>query len=301
MVWALRVSRLVRGDAAGLARLVTRFLEPPVCVECFLHAREGLPGEALRGFLEREPSRTRAFFESYRLLAAARGSTRGLREALNEAALKALPGLLPRLRSGPEALLGEVARANGVDFRMLWDTRARGEPLVDPRAVEALRGARRVAWVLDNAGEAVVDVAAALILASRGVEVTLTAKGEEYEVDVTAEEAAGLVERVAGLLGLSPGLVRVVSTGSIYPAVFRREASREAVEALERADVVISKGIAAFEALTEECWPSPSRVVVALTAKCPPVAGALGVELGRPVARLGYPCRRPSPSSPSHP
>jgi len=245
----------------------------------------------LRGFLEGEPSRTRAFFESYKLLAGGSSLTGDVRRGLNRAALEALPRLYPGLVGGLRGLLGEVARANGVDFRMLWDTGARGEPVVDSAAVEALRGARRVAWVLDNAGEAVVDVAAALVLASRGVEVVLTAKGEEYEVDVTAAEVEELVGRVAGVLGVDPGGVRVVSTGSMYPAVYRGEASEEAVAALEEADVVIVKGLAAFEALTEECWPPQSKAVVALTAKCPPVASLLGVDLGRPVARLGYPCR----------
>ncbi len=289
------------GDAAGLGKLVTRFLEPGTCVECFLHAREGLPEERLRGFLEGEPSRTRAFFESYRLLAAIRGSTRGERAALNDAALARLLVIRGRLVESLESLLGEVARANGVDFRMLWDTRARGEALVDPKAVKALRGAARVAWVLDNAGEAVIDVAAALVLASNGAEVYLTAKGEEYEVDVTAGEVEALLEKVARALGLDKRGVKVVSTGTIYPAVFRSSVSRKAIAALEEADIVIAKGIAAFEALTEECWPSPSRVIVALTAKCPPVAAALGVGLGRPVARLGYPCRaQPVASSSSH-
>ncbi|MCE4603045.1 MAG: ARMT1-like domain-containing protein [Desulfurococcales archaeon] len=218
-----------------------------------------------------------------------------IKDALNSHTLQALPRIIGLL-NGERSALAVMANANAVDYRMPW---LQGGPLdeagfrahVDEGAVRLLREAGSIAILLDNAGEAVVDIAYALLRASQGVRVVLVARSMEYETDVTQAEAKRLTADIAEALGLDPGPVEVLGTGTDYPAPIRSKIHPATAEALDGVDLVISKGIANFEALMEECWPSPDRVIVALKAKCPPVARELGVGLGDAVAKLGYRCR----------
>lgn len=242
--------------------------------------------------MEGSRGRTQLFVESYRL---ARDRVDHLKDAYNSHVLQALPRIAGLLESDHDAL-ALLANANSVDYRMPW---LQARPLegvayrahIDPAAVEAIRGARRFVVLLDNAGEAVIDLAYALLKASQGVRVTVVARSMEYETDVTLPEARRLAADVAEALGLDSGLVQVLGTGSDYPAPIRGRLGPEAEGAIEEADVVLSKGIANLEALMEECWPEPGKTIVALKAKCPPIARELGVRLGDAVARLGYRCR----------
>ncbi len=205
--------------------------------------------------------------------------------------LQALPSLVHRLERDDDAL-PFLAYANAVDYRMPWfqDRPLGGEPyraVVDRHAIEYASKASSIAILLDNAGEAVIDIAYALVKAERGVRVYLVARSREYETDVTYAEARRLLYDVAEVLGLEAGRVELVGTGSHYPAPHHRD---RLAKVLDNVDLVISKGIANFEALMEKCWPEPERTVIALRAKCPPVARATGAMLGDAVVKQGYRC-----------
>lgn len=208
---------------------------------------------------------------------------------LNRRALRLLPRLY-RPGMSLEELLRLQAWANRVDFGLPWQPRdpfIDAQVIVDPDAVRLLRDAASVSILLDNAGEAVFDVAVALDLASRGYRVALVAKSREYEVDVTAWEARRLLTRVSSALGLDATGVKVLATGGIMPA----PAEPRTAHLLTREyDTVVTKGIANIEALMERCSMPPERVIAALAAKCPPFSDELGATLGAAAVVKGYRC-----------
>ncbi len=222
--------------------------------------------------------RTRAFTETYARISGNRDMLVGVKDRLNREAL----GYRIAIGSYRD-MLELIAMANSVDWRMrgyssLGVDLGSRRVFVDDRVVEQVESADTVVVALDNAGEAVVDLQAAGWLASRGHRVYIVAREYPYELDVTAREASIL----AGILGLEG--VEVLSTGSMYPPLYLPRLDARVLDVLRGADVVIAKGIANLEAGLES-WSmkDAERVVVALRAKCEPVARLLGVGPGDPV------------------
>jgi len=145
-------------------------------------------------------------------------------------------------------------------------------------AYELLKRATRVVYALDNAGEALVDLEVVKLLRNMGVEVWVLAKSQPYQNDVTLEEAVEL--------GLAQ-YARVVGTGSDAAGPILGELSSEALDAISTADVIIAKGMAAFESFEE--WTPSKPVVHVLRAKCVPVAAAVGVGVGEGAIALRKP------------
>lgn len=143
--------------------------------------------------------------------------------------------------------------------------------------VRLLSSAHRVAYLLDNAGEAVVDLEVVKALRDMGLEVVAIAKSGAYQNDVTVDEA---VEVGFG------EVAQVVGSGSDAAGPLLGELSEEALELLTGADVVIAKGMANFEAFEE--WQPPRPVVHVLKAKCLPVAVAVRVNVGEDVVMVRY-------------
>lgn len=147
-------------------------------------------------------------------------------------------------------------------------------------ACRLLSSARKVVYILDNAGEALLDLETVRALNGMGLEVYVMAKSGAYQNDVTVTEAEDL--------GFSD-YARVVGTGSDCAGPLPGELSEEAMELLSTVDVILAKGMANFEAFKEWCPPRP--VIHVLLAKCVPVASAVGVAVGegaiavRPVGR----------------
>ncbi len=287
-----------RADATRCRAIVEErdWIDPVECPACLVVSRVlGLRSARVEArhyphFLARLASlvarggRTRAFVESFELLeaVAGRNPSAETKAKLNEAMLGAR-GVVEKLLEGRgvAGLLGVAAAANAVDVEML-DYRFGGDLLSalgeEPRLIgveedelEGLRGAR-IAWLLDNAGEAVVDMLVAARLASMGAKVVLYARSLDYETDVTAEEAARLVEE----LGLT---LEVRGSGTRYPPHHPASPTREE---LERYDAVVAKGIANLEAALEAPLRGP-RLVALLRAKCGPLARLLRVPKGKPV------------------
>ena len=282
------------GDAVGL-ELRHRFIDPVACRECLFNGRRELNPEVITAVMRRYSYRTEIFVETFGRLNI---DTTSLRRDLNNRGLRLLPAFA-RILKDPRRGLAVIAAANGVDWRMKWvaedglSTIDPSRTVVDDNAVAMLRNASSIVIALDNAGEAVFDVALALTLASRGYDVMLTARSLPYETDIIESEVKWLLSEAARILGLEDtvGGIRVVGTGSRYPVFAWNRVRRSLLKEVKARDVVISKGIANYEALMEYCSVAPDRVVAALAAKCPPIAGILGVKLGTPVVRAGYACR----------
>ncbi len=278
------------GDAAGIA---ARLLDPRVCLECFYSSRTrlGAPRPVLDRLLSRASGRTGLFVESYRILG---DPLKARRLEANRGALNLLEGIWEATRD-LEGALKLAALANSVDVATPWTSGglSLSGSVADRglgRAVGLLRGAAEAAYLLDNAGEAVVDIAVALRLAGMGVRVHLIARSEPYEVDVTEAEARSLLDAVAEALGVDASGVEVAGTGTAYPAPARGRVSAGVERILEEADAVVLKGIANLEAAMEYCSIDPERAIVLVRAKCPPIARLYGVDLGTAVVAAGYEC-----------
>lgn len=146
------------------------------------------------------------------------------------------------------------------------------------RAYELIANARKIAYVLDNAGEALVDLEVVKLIRGLGAEVWVLAKSAPYQNDVTVDEAVEM--------GFAD-YARVVGTGSDAAGPVPGEISEEARRVLEAADVVIAKGMAAFESFEEWCPPKP--IIHVLRAKCAPVAAAVGVNVGEGAIAVRWP------------
>ncbi len=163
----------------------------------------------------------------------------------------------------------------GVDTRVdpTWQqfTAAAAEPLSrDDRAVAAAWVAQhpgaRVLYLLDNAGEAVLDRECMRALAARGLAVTAVVKGRPIINDVTRREA--------DRLGLA-SVATVWDTGAARYGTMRGRVPDAVWAEWEAADLVVAKGLAHLETLSHE--PRRGPVLFLYRAKCPPSARLLGV------------------------
>jgi uncharacterized protein with ATP-grasp and redox domains len=175
------------------------------------------------------------------------------------------------------AIAGNVIDAGPGHSRELWPTvqRVLSMELLPSAATEALhRALARVGQLLylaDNAGETVFD---RLLIESLEVPVVYAVKGGPVLNDATLRDA-----EAAGLHRLA----RLLSTGSDAPGTILDRCSEAFVEAYRQADLVLAKGQANYETLSEE----GPKVFFLLQAKCPVIARDLAVPVGSFVLRRG--------------
>jgi uncharacterized protein with ATP-grasp and redox domains len=205
---------------------------------------------------------------------------RAARRCANEEALQLYPRLKAIVRAAPQPLLtaakiaivgniidlgayGEHYDVEGALARLLDLPFARND---FPRFEAALRGARRILYLADNAGEIVFD---RVLMEELGpAEVTVAVKSEPFINDAQLADAqqVGLTERT-----------RVIEI-PVYPGT-----THEFVAAWQSADVIISKGHANYESYDE----TPGPRFFLLLAKCDFVAQATGVTQGEMVLLAG--------------
>lgn len=268
----------------------------PDCFECGLkqceriarlcRKEEKIPAlrqrlEEMRGQLDlREPPGT---FTSKMLMATMeflgeQDPFRLIRAEQNQKGLELAERYDAELGDGKESLLAAIvgaAAGNVMDVgpRHRFDfaaTLARGRLAHDDTnlLVRRLQEARRLVYILDNAGEALFD---RLVLKRLGVpEVTIVARSTPILNDVTVDEARALGFEQLG---------RVIGTGSPYLGFDLNTISAAARQVYYDADVVIAKGHANFESLVDDGRDG----FYLLTAKCELVARRLGVNLGNSV------------------
>ncbi len=236
--------------------------------------------------LEQARTRTELFVESFRILYGSNDPYANEKNGYNRIFLRMLSDLAPRLDDPAEALK-ILSWANSVDIPAPWYAVAPRDILEGAtpvglgfrEAVKLVSTAKRIAIVLDNAGEAVVDIAYAIKLANKGVEVALAARSKPYEVDVTVAEAKKLVEIVSRELGVSKPDIEVYGTGTHYPPT----AVSEVTSVLNTFDAILVKGIANLEAFIEYKLLDPNRTIILFRAKCPVLSSIFGVPLKTPI------------------
>ncbi|HDI74652.1 MAG TPA: DUF89 family protein [Thermoprotei archaeon] len=136
--------------------------------------------------------------------------------------------------------------------------------------LEDLKKSKTILYVLDNAGEAVFDLLLVKRLKDFAEKIVVAARDKPVQNDVTYEEALEL--------GFGD-VAEVVSTGSRIPGLYLKTCSRDFIELLEDADLVILKGQGNYQSIDEVKRVRSKPTYAILRAKCPPVARALGVRL----------------------
>jgi len=136
---------------------------------------------------------------------------------------------------------------------------------------EALGRAGQVLFLADNAGETVFD---RVLIEFLDVPVVYAVKGGPILNDATWSDA-----RAAGV----DGAAVIVSTGSDAPGTILKRCSNEFRRRYEAAELVIAKGQANYETLSDE----GPKAFFALQVKCPVIAHDVGVPVGSIVLRQG--------------
>ena len=126
-----------------------------------------------------------------------------------------------------------------------------------------------VTFILDNAGEAVIDLIFVEELAHFNIKLKIVAKGKPYQNDTTYEEARQLGFHKYGEL---------VSTKSDSVGLIRGMVPQKILRFINSSDLIIAKGMANFESFTYEKPKSPTFSL--LVAKCEPVAKVANVKPG---------------------
>lgn len=189
------------------------------------------------------------------------------RDPLRRAILVAIIG-----NSFDFGVLGYDAEKEIVKETMLKQFKS-GLDVDDSDRIKALLG--NVVYLADNCGEIIFDTLLFEEIRKLGGKITLVVRGAPILNDVTMKE---ILE-----LGLDKMVDRVLTTGSNAIGVCLKEAPPELVEALGSASLVISKGMANYETMSEYDF---RPIAYLLKTKCESVAEAMGLRKNMNVARL---------------
>ncbi len=133
----------------------------------------------------------------------------------------------------------------------------------------------KVVYLTDNCGEIVVDTLFMREIKKSCERLSVVVRGKPILSDATLEDAikAG-VDRIAD---------EILTNGKGAVGVIEEELPNDTLERLENADVIIAKGMANYESMSESRF---KPIAFLMTAKCEPVARDVGVEVGDMVAML---------------
>ncbi len=133
----------------------------------------------------------------------------------------------------------------------------------------------KVVYLTDNCGEIVVDTIFMEKIKGMCERLTVVVRGRPIISDATLEDAleAG-VDKIAD---------EILTNGKGAVGIIEEELPEDTLERLESADIIIAKGMANYESLSESRF---RPIAFLLTAKCEPVARDIGVEVGDMVAIL---------------
>ncbi|NJD75664.1 MAG: DUF89 family protein [Candidatus Methanoperedens sp.] len=239
---------------------------------------DGAPATHLSTEIHREAYRILGDIDPYRVK----------KQQSNEAAKKLLPfarDFVSGKDSFRRAVLVSIA-GNSFDFgvlgfdadkeigkEMILKQFEHGLDIDDSDKMKGLLG--NVVYLADNCGEIIFDTLLFEEIKKTGGRITLVVRGAPILNDVTMKE---VIE-----LGLDKKVDRVLTTGSNAIGVCLVEAPGELVEALKSASLVISKGMANYETMSEYGF---RPIAYLLKTKCESVAEAMGLSKNMNVARV---------------
>ncbi len=233
------------------------------------------------------PLSTKIHREAYRILGDIDPYREKKRQS-NEAAKKLLPlakDFVSQKDSFRRAVLVSIV-GNSFDFGVLgFDADnataketmlgqfGRGLDVDDTDRMKALL--KNVVYLADNCGEIIFDTLLFDEIKKLGGKITLVVRGAPILNDATMKEVREL--------GLDRMVDRVLTTGSNAIGVCLQEAPPELVEALGEASLIISKGMANYETMSEYDF---KPIAYLLKTKCESVAEAMGLKRNMNVARV---------------
>jgi len=138
-----------------------------------------------------------------------------------------------------------------------------------------------VLYLMDNAGEIAFDRLLVQELRRLGCHVTVAVKGGPALNDALMEDALEV--------GMDKVADEVITTGTDAIGVDPAECSEKFLERYYGSQLILSKGMANYETLSEFGAPCPTLFL--LRVKCEPVAQSLGTPIDRSIAkfvRKGY-------------
>ena len=146
-------------------------------------------------------------------------------------------------------------------------------PIVMGDIFEAVKKAKQVLYITDNAGEIGFDSLLISKLREMGSKITLLVKEDPFFEDATTRDASFfyLDQEVDNLL-----TVKSLFVPTHCPSSLR--------DSLDKSDLVISKGTGNFEALKDEL--DGKKAIFMLKVKCGPIAADTGVDLGSFIVKL---------------
>jgi uncharacterized protein with ATP-grasp and redox domains len=218
--------------------------------------------------------------EVYRLISEKTGITdpyAGIKKTCTQQVLALYPLLKKRIASAgnPLALALRMAIAGNVidfgvnaDFHLEKDlTNLLSQELTIDHTEEfrqSLKKARKILYLADNAGETVFD---RLLIEEMGKPVVYVVRENPVINDAIHQDALD-----AGI----DAVAEIVSSGTDAPGTILNLCSEDFRETFRSADLIISKGQGNYEGLSDTDRP----VFFLLKAKCPVVAGDIGVKQG---------------------
>ncbi len=134
--------------------------------------------------------------------------------------------------------------------------------------------AQTILYLADNAGEIAFDTILVEELKNLGAKVTVVVKGGPALNDALMEDAIEV-----GMVEISD---RVIDTGSDTVGFILDEISDNLKEALTTHDIIVAKGMANYETLTEFHHKTP--IIHLLIAKCQTIAESLNIDRGQMAA-----------------
>ncbi|MFQ5800579.1 MAG: DUF89 domain-containing protein [Candidatus Hydrothermarchaeales archaeon] len=184
---------------------------------------------------------------------------------------------------GPFALMKIAAAANSMEYGVRGHQfdhkgfkeefeKILGEDVVGniEEVKEELNNFKKVLYLLDNAGEVVIDKFVTEELEKMGKEVVVSAKSAPVINDVTVDE----------LKELGFDIEKVIPSGA-FVGVSLEEAPKEFLDLLfEPEYLIISKGMGNYETLSEFEDRLKGRLIYIFRAKCLSVAESAGVKRG---------------------
>jgi uncharacterized protein with ATP-grasp and redox domains len=141
------------------------------------------------------------------------------------------------------------------------------------------KDAKEVLYLMDNAGEVVLDMILIEELKRIGLNVVAVVKGGPILNDATMIDAKEV--------GLDECADKVIHTGAAAIGVNPDKNSAEFLEVFHDAELIVAKGMGNYESMTE--FDPHCPIVHILRTKCPPVAQHVGTDLDRNVVLVRKP------------
>jgi len=214
-----------------------------------------------------------------------------MKKDANNTALELLPELRLLVDEAPEkeklrkacliSCLGNVVDydvpGNNSDIEAAMDFLDQGFHIDDTdKFKELIKPGTNLLFFTDNAGEIVFDKLVVAELRRLGCKVTVAVKGGPGLNDATMEDAE--------FVSMTETADEVITTGTDAIGVRLDESPEWFLDRFNEADLILAKGMANFETLSES--PAPCPLMYLFRSKCEPVASVLGVPLHQSIALL---------------